>query len=97
MYIQENNSYLFFVIRRLTSILFMITNYLENIVHATIVIIIGIIVFEIFRYFYGDTPDIIITDHEDVEKTYALIKNTIIETIEENSKEADTKKEFKKE
>lgn len=97
MYIQENNSYLFFVIGLLTGILFMLTNYLENIVHATIVIIIGIIVFEIFRYFYGDTPDIIITDHEDVEKTYALIKNTIIETIEENSKEADTKKEFKKE
>jgi len=71
----------------------MLINISQNIILAAIVLALGIIIFEIFKYYYGETPNIIITDHEDAEKTYSYIKKAIQESIEESKNNNDSNKE----
>lgn len=93
MYLQKKNSQLFFIIGLLTGILFTLININKNITFGVIFLILGIIIFEIFKYYYGETPDIIITDHEDVEKTYSYIKKTVQKSIEESKNNQDSNNE----
>lgn len=91
MFLQKKNSYLFFLIGLITGVLFILANLLQDISIGIVALIGGIVVFEIFKYFYGETPNIIVTDHEDKEETYKLIKKAIEDTIQENKKEAESK------
>lgn len=92
VYFQEKNSQLFFIIGLLTGIIFMLININKDMIFAVLFLVIGIIIFEFFNYYYGETPDIIITDHEDVEKTYSYIKKTVQESIEESKNNQDSDK-----
>lgn len=87
----HENSYLFFLIGLITGVVFTMANYLYDISIGIVTLIVGIIVFEIFKHYYGETPNIIVTDHEDVEETYKIIKQAIQDSIDENSKEVDSK------
>lgn len=83
---------MFFIIGLLTGIFFVL-NINKNITFGVVFLVIGIIIFEVFKYYYGETPDIIITDHEDVEKTHSYIKKTIQESIDENKEDQNHNKE----
>lgn len=82
---------MFFLIGLITGVVFTIANFLYDISIGIITLIVGFIIFEIFKHYYGETPNIIVTDHEDVEETYKMIKKAIQDSVEEKSKEADSK------
>ncbi|HKL13475.1 MAG TPA: hypothetical protein VJ907_07705 [Halanaerobiales bacterium] len=89
VFLHQKNSYLFFLIGLITGIIFMLANFVKDISIGITALIIGIIIFEIFKHYFGETPNIIVTDHEDKEETYAMIKKAIQDSIEEKTKEAD--------
>src|SRR6056297_4191461 len=76
MLMHKNNSYLFYILGITTGILFMLGYFAYGINGGIFGFVFGIAVFELFKYFYGKIPDIIISGVDDEEQiTEALTKS----------------------
>jgi len=88
--LNKNNSYLFYILGITTGILFMLGYLAYDITGGIFGFIFGIIVFELFKYFYGEIPDVIVSGIDDEEQiAEALtksIKKALAEVEDEDSK-----------
>jgi len=79
----KNNSYLFYILGITTGILFMLGYLAYEISGGIFGFVFGIAVFEMFKYFYGETPDIIVSGIDDEEQMAKALTNSIKKALAE--------------
>ena len=81
--LHENNSYLFYILGITTGILFMLGYFAYGINGGIFGFVFGISVFELFKHFYGEIPDIIVSGIDDEEKMAEALTNSIKKALAE--------------
>ena len=81
--LQENNSYLFYILGITTGILFMLGYFAYGISGGIFGFVFGIAVFELFKYFYGEIPDIIVSGIDNEKQMAEALTNSIKKALAE--------------
>ncbi|MDZ7672900.1 MAG: hypothetical protein U5K53_08745 [Halanaerobiales bacterium] len=87
MQLHKNNSYLFYILGITTGILFMLGFLAYEITGGIIGFVFGIAIFELFKYLYGDVPDIIVSGIDDEEQIAKALTNSIKKALAEAEEE----------
>ena len=86
--LNKNNSYLFYILGITTGILFMLGYLAYDITGAIFGFVFGIAVFELFKYFYGEIPDVIISGIDDEEQIAEVLTKSIKKALAEVEKDS---------
>jgi hypothetical protein len=89
--LHQHNSSLFYLLGIITGLMFMIGYIVYNIIGGIISFLIGILLFEFFKYFYNVTPDIIISGFDDEEQATKILTNSIKDAINNNDEDNNIK------
>src|SRR6056297_3508838 len=81
--LNKNNSYLFYILGITTGILFMLGYLAYDITGGIFGFVFGIAVFELFKYFYGEIPDVIISGIDDEEQIVKALTQSIKKALAE--------------
>jgi len=89
--LHQHNSSLFYLLGIITGLMFMVGYIVYNIIGGIVSFLIGILSFELFKYFYNETPDIIISGFDDEEQATKILTNSINNALNKKEKENNMK------
>ncbi|MCC3144073.1 hypothetical protein LJ207_01920 [Halanaerobium sp. Z-7514] len=87
MFIAQHKNQLSYALGFLTAFAFSISYIKLGIEYALLVLLVGLVIFEIFNYFFGSTPDIIVMGVDSEEDIMKTLKKSLNKAVKEKKEE----------